>query len=99
MKSPAETVITATDFQLRVNEYFTKILQGENIVIERYGKKFAVLTPYPLATSPVVDKEVVVEEKQVPATPAPEVAVAPTTAELETLSASELRKLLRVLLS
>lgn len=39
-------IITATDFQLRVNEYFTRLMQGEEIVIERYGKKFAVLVAY-----------------------------------------------------
>jgi PHD/YefM family antitoxin component YafN of YafNO toxin-antitoxin module len=39
-------IITATDFQLSVNEYFTKLMQGEEIIIERYGKKFAVLVPY-----------------------------------------------------
>jgi PHD/YefM family antitoxin component YafN of YafNO toxin-antitoxin module len=39
-------IITATDFQLSVNEYFTKIMQGEEIIVERYGKKFAVLVPY-----------------------------------------------------
>lgn len=38
--------ITATDFQLRVNEYFTKLMQGEEIIIERYGKQFAVLVPF-----------------------------------------------------
>lgn len=38
--------ITATDFQLSVNEYFTKLIQGEKVVIERYGKKFAVLLSY-----------------------------------------------------
>lgn len=38
--------ITATDFQLHVNEYFTRLMQGEEIIIERYGKKFAVLLPY-----------------------------------------------------
>ncbi|MFW5702981.1 MAG: type II toxin-antitoxin system Phd/YefM family antitoxin [Candidatus Dojkabacteria bacterium] len=39
-------IITATDFQLRVNEYFTKLMKGEEIIIERYGKNFAVLVPY-----------------------------------------------------
>lgn len=39
-------IISATDFQLRVNEYFTKLIQGEEIIIERYGKKFAVLLPF-----------------------------------------------------
>lgn len=39
-------VITATDFQLSVNEYFTRLMKGEEIIIERYGKKFAVLVPY-----------------------------------------------------
>jgi PHD/YefM family antitoxin component YafN of YafNO toxin-antitoxin module len=38
--------ITATDFQLRVNEYFTKIVKGERVVIERYGKEFAVLLSF-----------------------------------------------------
>ncbi len=42
--------ISATDFQLRVNEYFTKLMQGEEIVIERYGKKFAKLVPYEAAS-------------------------------------------------
>lgn len=39
-------IITATDFQLSVNEYFTKLMQGEEVIIERYGKKFAVLIPF-----------------------------------------------------
>ncbi len=39
-------VISATDFQLRVNEYFTKIIKGKDVVIERYGEKFAVLISY-----------------------------------------------------
>jgi PHD/YefM family antitoxin component YafN of YafNO toxin-antitoxin module len=38
--------ISATDFQLRVNEYFNKLIQGEDVIIERYNNKFAVLVSY-----------------------------------------------------
>lgn len=38
--------ISATDFQLRVNEFFTKLVQGEEVIINRYGKEFAVLLSY-----------------------------------------------------
>ncbi len=38
--------ITATQFQLSVNEYFSKLSQGEDIVISRYGRPFARLVPF-----------------------------------------------------
>jgi PHD/YefM family antitoxin component YafN of YafNO toxin-antitoxin module len=57
-------IITATDFQLSVNEYFTKLMQGEEIIIERYGKKFAVLIPYDEYVSKANQKETPRESTQ-----------------------------------
>lgn len=48
--------ITATQFQLSVNEYFSKLSQGEDIVISRYGRPFARLVPFEEKVDKTEDK-------------------------------------------
>jgi len=96
-------VISATDFQLRVNEYFTKLVKGEEIVIERYGKKFAVLISHEeylhltakntkLAEEPDLNQQVKIEKVA-------KISELNLEAETIPLTVAELLKLLKILLA
>ncbi len=92
--------ITATQFQLSVNEYFSKLSQGEDIVISRYGRPFARLVPFEEKTEKGTNMAAVENSKI--STPSEEIEEVKEKSEVETnsidLSKDELVKIVKLLI-